>query len=130
MLSLEEYLRSRYPVLLLEEMAGLVENMAKSIWLIHGPPVKMDFDLFGSGDRVGSPAVYRFIAEKQPLLTIHGHIHETPALNGGIWAKKMGRAICIQAGQSFEELNYVTFNLSKAKITNLEHYIYGSCKVM
>lgn len=123
---LEAYLKAKPSInQSLEKMAGQVKNISNSIWLIHGPPTKMDFDLCGSGDRVGSPAVYNFIAEKQPLLTTHGHIHEAPALNGGVWVKKLGRTVCIQAGQSFEELNYAIFNLNEGKIENLEHSIYG-----
>ncbi len=110
----------------LEVMAARVEKMSEAICLIHVPPVKMDFDLTGSGARVGSPAVYRFLNKKQPLLSIHGHIHEAPALNGGIWAQKIGGTTCIQAGQSFEELNYATFSLRNGRIANLKHSIYGS----
>jgi len=31
---------------------------------------------------VGSIAVRRFIEERQPLLTLHGHIHESARLTG------------------------------------------------
>jgi len=124
---LEGYLKGKISIReSLENTAALLNNMAESIWLIHCPPVKMDFDLCGSGDRVGSPEVYRFIANNQPLLSIHGHIHEAPACNGGIWAKKLGRTICIQAGQPYDELNYVTLDLRGGKIENLAHSFYGS----
>ena len=124
---LESYLKSKVSIReSLENTATLLNNMAESIWLIHCPPVKMDLDLCGSGDRVGSPEVYRFIANNQPLLSIHGHIHEAPAVNGGIWARKLGRTICIQAGQPYDELNYVTLELRDGKMENLAHSLYGS----
>lgn len=100
--------------------------MAGSIWLIHCPPANMDFDLCGSGDRVGSREIYRFIREMQPLVTVHGHIHEAPFLNGGVWAKKLGRTVCIQGGQSYDKLSYVTFNLTYDKVTDLSHSLFGS----
>ncbi len=124
---LEAYLKSKPSIReSLERTAVRVKSMAHSIWLIHCPPVGLDFDLCGSGERVGSTAVYNFLAEKQPLLSIHGHIHEAPAVNGGIWAKKIGRTLCLQAGQSFNELNYVTFGLKNGEIENPVHSIYGS----
>ncbi|MBI5342308.1 MAG: phosphoesterase, partial [Deltaproteobacteria bacterium] len=31
---------------------------------------------------MGSAATRRFLAEKQPLLSLHGHIHESPEESG------------------------------------------------
>ncbi len=58
-------------------------------------------------------------------MTIHGHIHEAPACNGGVWARKVGRTMVIQPGQSYEDLNYVTFELSNGGLKNLAHSLYG-----
>jgi uncharacterized protein len=54
--------------------------MSRSIWLIHEPPAYLGFDHCATGDKVGSPLVYKFISDHQPLLTIHGHIHEAPKI--------------------------------------------------
>ncbi len=110
----------------LESMAMRVKDISKSIWLVHQPPVNLDFDLCGSGARVGSPAVYNFLSAKQPLLSIHGHIHEAPEVNGNIWAKKLGQTMCIQAGQPEKGISYALFELKDAKITDLSHAVYGS----
>ncbi len=109
----------------LETMANKVNNLAHSIWLIHDPPINMGFDLCATGDKVGSPVVYRFLLERQPLLSIHGHIHEAPAFNGGIWAGYIGKTLCIQAGQFENKLSYVSFNLKNGNISNLVHSLYG-----
>lgn len=109
----------------LENLAGRVKDMPNSIWLIHQPPVKMGFDLCGSGDKVGSPTVYNFLLEKQPLLSIHGHIHEAPEVNGQVWAKQLGRILCIQAGQPERDIFYAKFDLKDGKIENLAHSVYG-----
>ncbi len=109
----------------LEALAGRVKDLSRSIWLIHQPPVKLGFDLCGSGARVGSPAVYNFLAERQPLLSIHGHIHEAPEVNGHIWAAKIGRTLCVQAGQPERDLFYAVFDLEDGKIANLAHSVYG-----
>ena len=109
----------------LENTAEQVTDLKRSIWLIHDPPSGLGLDLCATGDRVGSPAVYRFIMEKQPLLSIHGHIHEAPTYNGGIWAASIGKTCCIQAGQVENELSYVTFDLLGREIDNLKHSLYG-----
>lgn len=124
--SLETYLKNKPSIReALQNMAGRLDDLSGSIWLIHCPPAGLDLDLCGSGERVGSPEIYKFIKEKQPLLTIHGHIHEAPACNGGVWVRRVGRTMVIQPGQSFEELNYVTFDLSNGEITEMEHSVYG-----
>lgn len=123
---LEAYLESKLSVEeSLEKMAGQIKNLDRSIWLIHDPPNALDLDLCATGDRVGNPAVYRFLLEKQPLLAIHGHIHEAPTYNGGIWAGKLGKTCCIQAGQKEAELCYAAFNLEDGVVKNLRHSLYG-----
>ncbi len=109
----------------LEKMADQVKDMSKSIWLIHCPPVNLGLDLCGSGDYVGSPAIYKFLSERQPLLSVHGHIHEAPDVNGQIWAGKIGKTLCIQAGQLDGDVHYVMFNLTDGAIKNLNHSGYG-----
>lgn len=109
----------------LEKMAEQVDDMSSSIWLIHCPPVKLEFDLCGSGDRVGSPAIYDFLAEKQPLLSVHGHIHEAPEVNGQIWAAKIGETVCVQAGQPDEGIHYVMVELTdEGEVKGLNHSVY------
>ncbi len=109
----------------LDSMAEQVSDLKRSIWLIHDPPGGFELDLCATGNRVGSPAVYRFLKEKQPLLSIHGHIHEAPTYNGGIWTVKIGKTRCIQAGQVENDLSYVTFDLLEGEIDNLKHSLYG-----
>ena len=41
---------------------------------------------------VGSIAVKRFIEERQPLLTLHGHVHEAARLTGE-WKIRIGREL-------------------------------------
>jgi len=56
----------------------------------------------------GSPAVRRMIERVQPLLTLHGHIHESP---GHV---RLGRTLAINAGSEYAE------GIMKAAIINLE----------
>ena len=123
---LESYLRGKMSIIdSLEKMAAKVKNMKRSIWLIHEPPAYLGFDHCATGAKVGSPLVLNFISEKQPLLTIHGHIHEAPKYNGGIWADRIGYTTSIQAGQLDHKLCFVTFELDENKIVNYCHSVYG-----
>jgi Icc-related predicted phosphoesterase len=46
---------------------------------------------------VGSQAVRTIIERHQPLLALHGHIHESRA------AKTIGRTLCINPGSAYSE---------------------------
>ena len=54
----------------------------KTIYIIHMPPANMGLDQCRSGVRVGSTAVFDFLKQKQPLFSLHGHIHESPEVSG------------------------------------------------
>ena len=56
----------------------------------------------------GSPAVKAFIEKVQPMLSLHGHIHESP---GHV---RNGRTLMINAGSEYAE------GIMKAAIINLE----------
>ena len=70
----------------------------RAIYVIHSPPANLGLDVCNSGQSVGSQSVYRFIERRQPLLTLHGHIHESPD-RSGTWRAQLGRTWCIQPGQ-------------------------------
>lgn len=95
-----------------DELTSLVrpQNMNKTIYVIHMPPARLGLDKCYSGVEVGSRAVYDFIKKNQPLLTLHGHIHESPQMTGK-WFAKLGKTICIQPGQ-LDDLTYVTIALN------------------
>jgi len=59
---------------------------------------------------VGSVAVRRFIEERQPLLTLHGHIHESARLTGD-WQDRIGRTFMFSAAHDGPELALVRFDL-------------------
>jgi Icc-related predicted phosphoesterase len=77
------------------------------------PPYNLGLDTCGHGEEVGSKAVYNFISEHQPLLSLHGHIHESPEVSGK-WHAKLGNTVCIQPGQ-LTSFTYVTIDLHSMK---------------
>ena len=57
---------------------------------------------------VGSKAVQRFIEERQPRLTLHGHIHESARMTGA-WSDCIGDTVCLSAAHHGPELALVSF---------------------
>jgi Icc-related predicted phosphoesterase len=91
----------------LDELASQVRDPRRSIFMIHVPPHDSGLDTaplldetlrptISAGDvlrgPVGSTAVRRIIEDYQPLLAVHGHIHES----GG--ERRIGKTVCINPG--------------------------------
>jgi len=89
---------------LAQVLDGLVEDSRcpdprKTILVTHAPPSGMGLGVVGSSDGdVGSAAVTQWIDHHQPLLTLHGHIHESPGISGTHTTRR-GQTICHQPGQ-------------------------------
>ncbi len=81
-----------------EDLAAVPEINQPCILVAHTPP-KGVIDLDDNGMHAGSAAVYAWIQNRQPLLTLHGHIHEAPD-HAGHWAEWIGSTICINPGPS------------------------------
>ncbi|MEZ0320034.1 MAG: metallophosphoesterase family protein [Pyrobaculum sp.] len=60
-----------------EEIEALLKSLRPipHILVVHNPPRGL-LDRVGGVRPVGSVAVRRYIEERQPLLSVHGHIHE------------------------------------------------------
>jgi Icc-related predicted phosphoesterase len=94
----------------LEAMYAEVEDPANLIAVLHCPPRGTELDQApmidaefrvqtAGGDvrmgSVGSQAVRDFIEQHQPLLALHGHVHESKG------AEKLGRTLCINPGSEY-----------------------------
>ncbi len=121
---------ARYSTILkdLEILAG-EDDMQNAVFLFHSPPYKTDLDLAEIEGQmvdhapvdphVGSIAIRRFIEERQPLLTLHGHVHESPRLTGA-WKDRIGRTIMFSAAHDGPELALVRFDLEDPGTAELE----------
>ena len=94
------------------------KRSTKSIYVIHMPPSKLGLDVCANGEKVGSESVYEFIAEQQPKLALHGHIHESPEISGE-WQAKIGDTDCFQPGQSNIGLTYVVIDLATMEVSRI-----------
>ena len=91
----------------LDALAAQVRDPRRAVFMIHVPPHDSGLDTapildanlrptISAGDvlrgPVGSTAVRRVIEKYQPLLAVHGHIHES----GG--ERRIGKTLCINPG--------------------------------
>jgi Icc-related predicted phosphoesterase len=104
----------------LEELVGS-QDASGAVFLFHAPPYRTLLDRAGLDGRtvdhapldvhVGSIAVRRFIEARQPLATLHGHVHESARLTGS-WRDRIGRTVCLSAAHDGPELALVRFDLA------------------
>jgi Icc-related predicted phosphoesterase len=114
----EERLEAR-----LNQVAALLERPSTALMALHVPPYDSGIDVCPELDAnlkiiarggqilmkpVGSLAVRRLIERLQPLVTLHGHIHEAPGHT------RIGRTLCMNPGSEYAE------GIMKADILNLE----------
>jgi Icc-related predicted phosphoesterase len=96
--------------------------MSNAIYIFHSPPSNMELDVTFTGLKVGSIAEYNFLKENQPLMSFHGHIHESPDVSGK-WFSQVGQTICIQPGQSHQHENTLNYVLVDLENMNLERKV-------
>jgi len=70
---------------------------SKTVMVIHAPPYNTSLDLASKGEHVGSAAVRKIIQEKQPYITLHGHIHETVDISKK-FLESINKTICMSVG--------------------------------
>ena len=95
--------------------------MERAVFLFHTPPYETHLDRAATDGKfvdhvpldlhVGSIAVRRFIEARQPLATLHGHIHESARLTGS-WRDRLGRTHAFSAAHDGSELALVSFDLN------------------
>jgi uncharacterized protein len=105
-----------------KDLVSLVgeDPLDRAVFLFHTPPCDTSLDRTALDGKtyehvaldvhVGSIAVRRFIEERQPLLTLHGHVHEAARLTGE-WKIQIGRTVCINGAHDGPELALVRFDL-------------------
>lgn len=104
----------------LNELVGDAD-LNDAIFLFHAPPYRTNLDRAGLDGRtidhvpldvhVGSIAVKKFVEARQPMLTLHGHIHESARIMRS-WRDRVGRTHLFGAGHDGSELALVVFDLA------------------
>jgi len=97
---------------------------APLLCVFHSPPYGTALDQIAQGVHVGSHETRRFLERVEPLLGLHGHIHESPAVSGR-FADRLGETVCVNAGQRMgSSLHAVWFDLADPAAT-LTHSLLG-----
>lgn len=92
----------------------------RAIYMTHSPPFGTRLDLIQGGKSAGSRPLKSFIESHQPLLTLHGHIHEAPQLSGA-YMDRIGETLSINPGQLIsKKLHAVIFEMENVEGT-LKH---------
>jgi Icc-related predicted phosphoesterase len=115
---------------MLEELISTVRDKSNAIFNFHAPPYgfaldlapELSKDLVQAADRkihVGSRAVAKMIEKYQPLIGLHGHIHESRG------AQKVKRTLIINPGSEYSEgiLKGAMIVLDKGKVKD---YVFTS----
>lgn len=105
----------------LEDLFGN-SDLSDAVIMFHSPPYKTNLDRAALDGKfidsapldvfVGSIAIKDLIEEKQPFLTMHGHIHESAGITGS-WNDRIGRTILFTGAHDGKELAVVKFDLDK-----------------
>jgi len=111
----------------IQAMIDQLQNVKNSVFNLHNPPYGSGLDeapeltadmrpayAGRSLVPVGSHAVLELIEKYQPLLTLHGHIHE------GKGTRKYKRTLCINPGSMYEQgmLHGAVIELKPEKVGN------------
>jgi Icc-related predicted phosphoesterase len=94
-------------------------DLSRAVFLFHAPPHRTFLDRVALDGKMidtipldihaGSIAIRRFIEKRQPLITLHGHIHESTRLTGS-WCEHIGRTWAYSAAHDSDELALVRFD--------------------
>jgi len=101
------------------------EDPSRVICMFHGPPYGTALDQLHGNVHVGSRETRRFLEERRPPLSLHGHIHESPDVSGK-FADRVNETVCVNPGQDPRHpLRAVTFRMSDPAGT-LRHTLMGA----
>jgi hypothetical protein len=112
---------------MIESMASTIRDPTNSVFNLHCPPYDSGLDTAPELDEtlrpvvtmgdlvkipVGSTAVRSAIEQYQPLIGLHGHIHESPG------QVSIGKTVCVNPGSEYQSgiLRGYIIDLEKAKL--------------
>lgn len=87
----------------------------KNILVSHSPPFNTCLDIINSGEHVGSIGIRRTIEKYKPVISFHGHIHETVEMSKSFKEKIKNTITCTSGNTHTTE----TVNLVSVDLDNL-----------
>jgi Icc-related predicted phosphoesterase len=114
----------------IEEMAAELDNPHRAVFNLHVPPHASGLDrcmrldtsvspprpVVGEQIDAGSTAVRGAVEHYQPLLSLHGHIHESRGI------RKIGSTRCVNPGSEYSEgvLNAAIIDFQAGELANVQ----------
>jgi Icc-related predicted phosphoesterase len=104
----------------LAELTG-EDDLSHAVMLFHSPPYQTHLDRAALDGvkidhvpldvHVGSIAIKRFIETRQPMVTLHGHVHESARITG-FWSEKIGNTFAFNAATDQKGLSLIRIPLN------------------
>lgn len=92
-----------------------LEDKARWIWVYHAPPALSPVS-WGGRRHFGDEDLSGWIASYQPDLVLSGHVHQSPFIEGGSWADRIGRTWVFNSGQQIGDTPaHIALNLDTAE---------------
>jgi hypothetical protein len=129
LLSIDPYVYLRERGTILEDLNRLTKpiDYKKAIYIMHSPPFGTKLDLIQGGRSAGSRSIKTFVEGNQPLITLHGHIHESPEISG-TYMDRIGETISINPGQSaWSSRDSVMLHAVTFEMENVEETLTHTC---
>ena len=103
---------------------GQVSGEAERVIVVtHCPPADTRCDVLYDGRHAGSRAIRQWIERSQPMLALHGHIHESPEMSGS-FADRVGKTITVNPGSDTERPHLVVIDLER--LDGMTHSVFGT----
>lgn len=105
-----------------EELADLKPPAQPWVLVAHAPPFETNLDRSYKGEPWGSRAIRAVIETHQPLLSLHGHVHESPIVTGS-FTHQLGDTVAVNPGQTRDKLRFALIDIDVAacKIRDMVH---------
>ncbi len=94
----QDWLQSHVSIAAELDRLGPMGEPRHTIFVSHSPPSDTHLDILMDGAHAGSKAIRSYIETNQPLLSLHGHIHES-FHQSGRFACRLGHTVCFNPGQ-------------------------------
>ena len=105
-----------------EDLAKVPPVDGQWVFVSHSPPFGSELDLLITGQPVGSRSIREFIEQRQPWISLHGHLHDSPYVSGQM-CQRIGSTLAINPGQGTQTLAAVTFDPEDPEATLEGHGI-------
>jgi Icc-related predicted phosphoesterase len=105
-----------------DELAKLKAPAGPWVFVAHAPPFESNLDRTYGKIPWGSKSIRAAIEKHQPMLSIHGHVHESPTVTGSI-QDTLGKTVSVNPGQARLTLSYATIEIDPkaGRVVGVQH---------